>query len=73
MLAYLAATLDLKTEKSNAHSDWIRSVGFSPDGKAIVSGGNDQTIKVWDSGAFWAPNRPCCSKTDASCLPTQPR
>ena len=50
MLAYLAATLDLKTEKSNAHSGWIRSVGFSPDGKAIVSGGDDKTIKVWDSG-----------------------
>ena len=50
LLAYLAATLDLKTEKSNAHSDWIRSVGFSPDGKAIVSGGDDKTIKVWDSG-----------------------
>ena len=46
----LAATLELVTEKSNAHSDWIRSVAFSPDGKTIVSGSYDKSIKVWDSG-----------------------
>ena len=40
-------------EKTNAHSDWITSVQFSPDGSKIVSGSSDQTIKVWDSGAFW--------------------
>ena len=26
------------------------SVAFSPDGKTIVSGSYDQTIKVWDAG-----------------------
>ena len=35
----------------NAHSDFIRSVAFSPDGTKIVSGSDDKTIKVWDSGA----------------------
>ena len=48
------ATLELVTEKSNAHSDTIRSVAFSPDGKTIVSGSDDKTLKVWNSGAFWA-------------------
>ena len=38
----------------------------------IVSGSRDETIKVWDSGAFWAPNRPSLTKTDRSCLPVQP-
>ena len=38
-------------EKTNTHSDTIRSVAFSPDGTKIVSGSNDKTIKVWDSGA----------------------
>ena len=38
-------------EKTNAHSNYIRSVAFSPDGTKIVSGSNNGTIKVWDSGA----------------------
>ena len=41
------------SEKTNAHSEWIRSVAFSPDGTKIVSGSDDKTIKVWDSGALW--------------------
>ena len=46
-----AASLELKAEKENAHSDCINSVAFSSDGKTIVSGSGDQTIKVWDAGA----------------------
>ena len=44
MLVSLAATLNLKTEKANAHSDYINSVAFSPDGTKIVSGSDDKTI-----------------------------
>ena len=36
------------SEKTNAHSNWVMSVAFSPDGTKIVSGSTDQTIKVWD-------------------------
>ena len=45
--------MELKAEKESAHSDWVKSVAFSPDGKTIVSGSRDQTLKVWDAGA-WA-------------------
>ena len=31
------------------HTDWVRSVEFSPDGQWIVSGSEDQTIYVWNS------------------------
>jgi WD40 repeat protein len=36
-------TLTLK-----GHSDAVASVSFSPDGKRIVSGSWDDTLKVWD-------------------------
>ena len=48
-----SGSLELKVEKQSAHSDWVLSVAFSPDGKTIVSGSRDKTIKVWDAGA-WA-------------------
>ena len=48
----VAASLELKAEKQSAHSDRVTSVAFSPDGKMIVSGSRDQTIKVWDAGTL---------------------
>ena len=32
----------------NAHKDKVNSVAFSPDGKLLVSGSEDRTIKMWD-------------------------
>jgi WD40 repeat protein len=46
------ASLELKAEKQSAHSQPVMSVAFSPDGKTIVSGSYDQTIKVWDAGTL---------------------
>ena len=68
MLACLAGALGLLSEKTNAHSDWIRSEAFSPDGTKIVSGSRDKTIKVWDSGAPEPSNCPSLAKTDACWL-----
>jgi len=45
-------------EKQSAHSDIIWSVGFSPNGKTIVSGSGDKTLKVWDAAAAADKRRP---------------
>jgi hypothetical protein len=36
------------------HSLWVNSVVFAPDGGRLLSGGGDETIKLWDpsSGAL---------------------
>ncbi|MBM5817458.1 MAG: hypothetical protein FJ083_13005, partial [Cyanobacteria bacterium K_Offshore_surface_m2_239] len=41
---YLALYFRLK-----GHTSWVRSVAFSPDGKRIVSGSDDKTLRIWDS------------------------
>jgi len=58
VLACLAGTMVQLSEKTNAHSGRIFSVAFSPDGTKIVSGSEDKTIKVWDSGAPQALKSP---------------
>ena len=63
--------MELLSEKTNAHSDWIRSVTFSPDGTKIVSGSVDKTIKVWDLGALLPSNLPSLAKSDACWLVLQ--
>jgi WD40 repeat protein len=30
------------------HSDWIRSLAFSPDSKTVLSGSNDRTVRLWN-------------------------
>ena len=47
--------MELKAEKQSAHSGYVNSVAFSPDGTTIVSGSEDGTIKVWDAGGLARP------------------
>ncbi|MER6831960.1 WD40 repeat domain-containing protein [Streptosporangium sp. NPDC000563] len=29
------------------HTNWVRSVAFSPDGKTLVSGSSNNSVKLW--------------------------
>ncbi len=33
------------------HTDWVRSVDYSPDGQTLASGGNDRRIILWDASS----------------------
>jgi WD40 repeat protein len=35
--------------ESGGHTGTVRSVHFTPDGRELISTGNDQTIRVWDT------------------------
>jgi WD40 repeat protein len=34
------------------YTKWVRSVAFSPDGQHIVSGSDDELVKVWSVSAM---------------------
>ena len=54
----IATLINFVAEKTDAHSSYVSSVAFSPDGTQIVSGSGDRTIKVWDSGVCSALKSP---------------
>ena len=47
-----------------AHTSWVTSVAFSPDGARIASGSGDNTIRLWDAKTGAAIGEPLRGHTD---------
>ena len=39
------------------HTDWVRTTTFSPNGSALISGGTDGTVRIWDVTPYSALNQ----------------
>jgi WD40 repeat protein len=46
------------------HTDWVYSVAFSPDGKHVVSGSRDNSIRIWDAETQEVVGGPLLGHTD---------
>ena len=60
----IVTLINFVAEKTDAHSNYITSVAFSPDGTKVVSGSFDKMIKVWDFGVPEPLNRPLAKSDD---------
>ena len=45
----MAAPTGKPLHKIRGHNGTVRSLAFSPNGKILVSGSTDETIRVWDA------------------------
>ncbi|KAE9403162.1 WD40 repeat-like protein [Gymnopus androsaceus JB14] len=47
------------------HKSWVNSVTFSPDGKRIVSGSEDYTVRIWNAETGMIIGEPLQGHTDS--------
>ncbi len=58
-----AVAARFKSKPLKGHSDWVRNVAFSPNGKMLASGSSDNTIILWDAATQQAIGSPLSGHT----------
>ena len=53
------------TDSFQGHKDGVWSIAYSPDGKHIVSGSLDKTIRIWDISTYKTVAGPFQGHTDS--------
>ena len=51
---HLPNSLAMATELAQlaGHTNWVRSVAFSPDGATLASGSGDNSVRLWSVAAI---------------------
>jgi WD40 repeat protein len=60
------------TRTLTGHSDWVYAVAVTPDGKHVISGSKDSTLKVWHPGNGDRKSVPSTGHIATQCLQSLP-
>jgi WD40 repeat protein len=56
------------TQINQAHSNWISSLDFSPDGAMLVTGSLDKTTKLWNTKTWQVDGDPISCHSQVYCV-----
>lgn len=72
LIAWDGDTGECLTEAIKVHSDWLRSLDFSPDSKVLVTGSWDGTTKLWCTKTWKMQGNPMICGAAVNCVRYSP-
>lgn len=72
LIAWKGDTLESLTRAIKAHSSWIYSLDFSPDGATLASGSWDKTTELWCTKTWQVQGNPIICSGEVNCVQFSP-